>query len=47
MAISPSACVRPTSFRFYQEGLGLTAVGAGADDGVPEPLRYVLNDGYG
>jgi predicted lactoylglutathione lyase len=36
---------RPTSFAFYREGLGLAAVGPLADDGVPEPLQFVLNDG--
>jgi predicted lactoylglutathione lyase len=36
---------RPTSFRFYAEGLGLDAVGEPAEDGIPEPLQFVLNDG--
>ncbi|MEU6075888.1 VOC family protein [Micromonospora sp. NPDC047074] len=36
---------RPTSYRFYSEGLGLDAVGEPADDGIPEPLQYALNDG--
>jgi len=35
---------RPRSFAFYQEALGLVAVGELADDGVPEPLLFVLND---
>ncbi|MEU4772632.1 VOC family protein [Micromonospora sp. NPDC023644] len=36
---------RPTSYRFFSAGLGLDAVGEPADDGVPEPLQYALNDG--
>ncbi|MEU4778705.1 VOC family protein [Micromonospora sp. NPDC023633] len=36
---------RPTSYRFFSDGLGLDAVGEPADDGVPEPLQYALNDG--
>lgn len=36
---------RPASFRFYQDALGLTPVGEVADDGIPEPLQFVLNDG--
>jgi predicted lactoylglutathione lyase len=36
---------RPTSFAFYQEALGLVPIGEPADDGVPEPLQFVVNDG--
>lgn len=36
---------RPTSFRFYRDGLGFEPVGEPADDGVPEPLQFALNDG--
>ena len=36
---------RPRSYAFYQEALGLEAIGELADDGVPEPLLFVLNDG--
>jgi predicted lactoylglutathione lyase len=36
---------RPTSFRFYRDGLGFDPVGTPADDGVPEPLQFALNDG--
>ncbi|MGP3979739.1 VOC family protein [Streptomyces sp. KR80] len=36
---------RRTSFAFYGEGLGFEAIGDVADDGVPEPLQFVLNDG--
>ncbi len=28
---------------FYRDGLGLDAIGELADDGVPEPLMFVLN----
>src|SRR4051812_3584201 len=33
------------SFEFYQQALGVDAVGEQADDGVPEPLQFPLNDG--
>ena len=36
---------RRTSFAFYSEGLGFDAVGEPADDGLPEPLQFALNDG--
>jgi predicted lactoylglutathione lyase len=36
---------RRTSFAFYGEGLGFDAIGEPADDGVPEPLQFALNDG--
>jgi predicted lactoylglutathione lyase len=36
---------RPSSFRFYRDGLGFEALGEPADDGVPEPLQFALNDG--
>lgn len=36
---------RQASFAFYRQGLGLPAIGELADDGVPEPLQFVLNDG--
>lgn len=35
---------RQTSFRFYRDGLGFEPVGEVADDGVPEPLQFALND---
>lgn len=35
---------RVRSYAFYQEALGLTAVGELADDGVPEPLVFQVND---
>ncbi len=36
---------RPTSFAFYGKALGLEAVGELADDGVPEPLQFIVNEG--
>jgi uncharacterized protein len=36
---------RRTSFRFYGEGLGFDPVGEPAEDGIPEPLQFALNDG--
>jgi uncharacterized protein len=36
---------RRTSFAFYAEGLDFEAIGEVADDGVPEPLQFGLNDG--
>jgi predicted lactoylglutathione lyase len=36
---------RRRSFDFYRHGLGFEPVGDLADDGVPEPLQFILNDG--
>jgi uncharacterized protein len=36
---------RPTSFRFYRDGIGFEPVGELAEDGVPEPLQFALNEG--
>src|SRR5258708_19383031 len=36
---------RQTSFTFYRDGLDFLPIGEVADDGVPEPLQFVLNDG--
>lgn len=33
------------SFDFYRDGLGFEPIGDPADDGVPEPLQFILNDG--
>lgn len=48
--VAPMVVVLPTddrhrSFAFYANGLGLEPVGELADDGIPEPLQFVLNDG--
>jgi catechol 2,3-dioxygenase-like lactoylglutathione lyase family enzyme len=36
---------RPRSFAFYRDGLGLEPIGEPAEDGVPEPLQFAVNDG--
>ncbi|WP_407560424.1 VOC family protein [Streptomyces sp. 184] len=36
---------RPTAYRFYGDGLGLEAIGEPAEDGVPEPLQFAVDDG--
>ena len=36
---------RQRSFDFYAEGLGLEPIGEAAEDGIPEPLQFVLNQG--
>ncbi|MET7708698.1 VOC family protein [Micromonospora sp. NPDC005413] len=45
MTVSLPIADRATSYRFYRDGLGLDAVGELADDGLPEPLQFVVNDG--
>jgi predicted lactoylglutathione lyase len=45
LVISLPIADRSTSYRFYRDGLGLDAVGELADDGIPEPLQFVVNDG--
>ena len=36
---------RRTTYEFYGAGLGLETIGPLADDGVPEPLQFVVNEG--
>ncbi|GIJ76051.1 hypothetical protein SAMN05443287_106145 [Micromonospora phaseoli] len=36
---------RQISHDFYRAALGLTAVGEPAEDGLPEPLQFEVNDG--
>jgi predicted lactoylglutathione lyase len=43
MLISLPIADRVRSHAFYRDGLGLDAIGELADDGVPEPLMFVLN----
>jgi predicted lactoylglutathione lyase len=48
--VAPMVVALPTddrqrSFVFYANGLGLEPEGELADDGVPEPLQFALNDG--
>ena len=50
MTSSPIIVRRPTahrrtSFEFYRGGLGFEPIGDLADDGIPEPLQFVLDDG--
>jgi predicted lactoylglutathione lyase len=43
LLISLPVADRVRACDFYREGLGLKAIGELADDGVPEPLMFVLN----
>ena len=43
LLISLPIADRARSYTFYREALGLEAIGELADDGVPEPLMFVLN----
>jgi uncharacterized protein len=45
VVISLPIADRPTSHAFYGRALGLEAVGEPGDDGVPEPLQFVVNAG--
>jgi predicted lactoylglutathione lyase len=36
---------RRTSHDFYRNALGLETIGEPGDDGIPEPLQFVVNDG--
>jgi predicted lactoylglutathione lyase len=50
VTITPFLLSLPTADRvrahaFYREALGLEAVGELADDGVPEPLLFIVNEG--
>lgn len=45
VVISLPIADRPSSFAFYRDGLGFEAFGEPADDGVPEPLQFTVNDG--
>ncbi len=36
---------RRVSHDFYQDALGLATVGEPAEDGLPEPLQFEVNDG--
>ncbi len=48
--LAPMVVALPTedrrrSFDFYAAGLGLEPIGRAAEDGIPEPLQFVLNQG--
>ena len=45
VVVSLPTADRRTSFEFYREVFGVDAVGELADDGIPEPLQFDLNDG--
>ncbi|WP_174856263.1 MULTISPECIES: VOC family protein [unclassified Streptomyces] len=50
MAPQPIVISLPTedrnrSFAFYRDGLGFAPVGEPAEDGVPEPLQFAVNEG--
>ena len=45
MVVALSTEDRQRSFNFYTEGLGLEPIGEAAEDGIPEPLQFVLNQG--
>lgn len=36
---------RRAAFTFYRDGLGFEPIGDIADDGLPEPLQFAVNDG--
>ena len=42
LLISLPVADRVGAHDFYRDGLGLEAIGELADDGVPEPLMFVL-----
>ncbi|HEX2772502.1 MAG TPA: VOC family protein [Micromonosporaceae bacterium] len=45
IVVSLPTADRRTSYAFYRDGLGFAAVGEPAEDGVPEPLQFALNEG--
>ena len=45
ITISLPIADRRTSFAFYCDGVGLVPFGEPADDGVPEPLQFDLDEG--
>jgi uncharacterized protein len=45
IVISLPIADRPTSFRFYRDALRLEPIGEPVEDGVPEPLQFVINGG--
>lgn len=45
VVISLPIADRSTSYDFYQRALDLEALGDPAEDGVPEPLQFVINPG--
>ncbi|CAN5789281.1 hypothetical protein BH18ACT15_BH18ACT15_15390 [soil metagenome] len=45
IVVSLPIAARQASYAFYRDGLGLDPVGEPAEDGVPEPLQFELNEG--
>jgi uncharacterized protein len=45
LVVSLPTVDRRTAFAFYRDALGFEPVGEAAEDGVPEPLQFALNDG--
>lgn len=45
MIVSLPIADRARSHRFYSDGFGFHAPGPAADDGIPEPLTFAINDG--
>ncbi|MGA3489266.1 VOC family protein [Micromonosporaceae bacterium DT55] len=45
VVVSMPIADRAVSCRFYQEALGLEPIGEPAQDGIPEPLQFAVNDG--
>lgn len=44
LLISLPVADRARAYAFYRDALGLEATGELADDGLPEPLIFILND---
>lgn len=45
MVLSLPIADRQVAYDFYRHALDLEAVGEPGDDGLPEPLQFVVNDG--
>jgi uncharacterized protein len=45
LVISLPVADRRTSYDFYRHALGLEAIGEPDEDGIPEPLQFVVNAG--
>jgi len=45
IVVSLPVLVRQRSYDFYHRALGLEAIGEAGEDGLPEPLQFVVNDG--
>lgn len=45
IVVSLPIAQRQRSYDFYRAALGLETMGEAGDDGLPEPLQFVVNDG--